>query len=137
SSEVNALGAETDAQLLALGANVDDLGEIQTDRSLLALQLVPALRAERFVQGLQLLVAHPQDEYLATVKADADVSRGRHQCACSSAAGSTISVSTPAVARGRMNATREPRIPTRGRSSISARPASLSWLSVASISATW
>ncbi len=62
---------------------------------------------------------------------------GGHQWSSRPAAGSTISVSTPTVAAGCMKATREPRMPIRGCSSISASPACLSAPSVASMSLTW
>ena len=89
-------------------------------------------------RGPQLVLADAQREHLTALEADADPAcAARHQCAPSPAAGSTISVSTPAVARGCRNATREPRMPIRGCSSISSMPDCFSVASVASMSPTW
>ena len=41
-----ASGAEADAQVVALGAEVDDLREVHTHRPLLAVELVPPVLAE-------------------------------------------------------------------------------------------
>src|ERR1700751_5659894 len=51
SSERKRLGAEADALIVALCAHVADLRGVDADRSLLALDLVPATLAERLVEG--------------------------------------------------------------------------------------
>src|SRR5271154_4472383 len=125
-------------RVVTLRAHVNDLPQIEPHRPVLGPELVPAGAAEGLVQRLQLLVADAQRQHLAALEADADPAcAAGHQCASKPAAGSTISVSTPAVARGCRNATREPRMPTRGHSSISAMPDSFNVASVASISPTW
>src|SRR5436305_10914679 len=98
----NELRAEADAQLLGLGAHVHDLGEIQTHRALLAVQVVPPLALDQlFVEQRELLVAHPNAQHLSALEPDAYAPPGGgHQCSPEPAAGSTISVSTPPVARG-------------------------------------
>src|SRR5271165_5606797 len=94
SSERNALRAEADAQLVALGAHVHDLGEVEAHRPLVALQLVPSATPERRVERLQLLVLDAQREHLSALEADADAMADRaHACASRPAAGSTSSVS--------------------------------------------
>src|ERR1700722_1408536 len=133
------LGAETYAEVRTLRPQVDDLPEVKPDRPLVAVDLVPAVLAERLQQRLQLPVVYAQREHLSALEADADlllVAGRRHQCA-PTAAGSTISVSTPAGEGGGTKATREPRIPLRGCSSIRARPACFSASSAPSMSSTW
>src|SRR5436190_3692962 len=139
SMRAQASGAEADAQVVALGAEVDHLREIQAHRPLLAVELVPPVLAEGFAERAQCLVGDAQAEHLTALKADRDAScGGRHQRAGSACAtGCTISVNTPSVPRGCTKATREPRMPVRGCSSMSAKPASRSSRSVASTSVTW
>src|SRR5271170_1164038 len=89
------LGPETYSGILVLRADVDDLAEVQADRAVLGLELVPAAVAEGLVEALQLVLADAQREHLTALEADADPARaGSHQCAPRPAAGSTISVST-------------------------------------------
>src|SRR5271167_2491412 len=70
SSERNALGTEAYAQLLALGANIDHLRQVQANRPLVAFQIMPAVAAESLVERLQLLVAHAQRQHLTALEAD-------------------------------------------------------------------
>ena len=74
-------------------------------------------------QAAELSLLEPHGERLAPGEADVHAARldggVGHQCA-----GSTSSVRTPPVAFGRRNATREPRMPRRGSSSITRNPAS-------------
>ena len=112
--------------LVVLGAHVDDLGEVEPHGPVLVLDLVPAAAGR----------ARPSAPWRPSRSAAARAprrpgSRGsrralvlgvlRHVSGAS--AGSTISVSTPPVLGGWQNATREPRMPVRGVSSISRTPA--------------
>ena len=121
--------AEADAVLVALGAHPEHVGEVEPDGAVLGLDLVPALAAEGVVELGELLVGHPQGERRAGLEADADALRPWCQCPSD---GWTISVSTPPDAAGCRKATREPRMPVRGCSSMSRRPRSRSAASVAS-----
>ena len=113
-------------------------------RAVLGRELVPPAAAERLLERAQLLVGDAHGDDLAALEADAHVVEGRHQRAPRrrsrsrasrvGGAGSTISTSTRSVAPGLMNATREPRMPARGCSSMSARPASRTDASAASMS---
>src|SRR3954464_790119 len=130
---------EADAVALGVETHVDHLREVKRDRGVLGLELVPAVRpAQRLVQPVVLLLGHAQAQHRAGLEADVDAPEPvlGHQCA-----GSTISVSTPPVDFGCRNATRLLRMPTRGCSSISRRPASRTRPSAESMSsvayATW
>src|SRR6476469_5029632 len=93
------------------------------------------LEADAVLAGLD---AQAQGEHLGAVgeaeggaaRADGGLGRVGHGVQCS--AGWTISVRTPPDAAGWRNATREPRIPVRGVSSISRTPRSRSCASAAS-----
>jgi hypothetical protein len=89
---------------------------------------------ERGAQCGELLARDARCQRLA-VEADADALLDVGQQW--SSAGWTISVRTPPVEAGWTNATREPRMPIRGVSSIRRVPAALSDASTASMSATW
>src|SRR5205807_1634719 len=121
---------EPDPVLLVVDEHVNDLREIERDRPILGAQLVPPGRAQRVPEPRELRRRDPRAQHLAAVEADADLlglaARGHAGC---SPAGSTISVRTPPVDAGCRNATRDPRIPIRGVSSIKRMPAAASWLS--------
>src|SRR5262245_51219163 len=125
---------EPDPVLLAGGTNPQHVGEVQAHRAVLGDDLVPAVAAKGVVELGQLVVGDPEVEGRARVKADADALGHGVQCA---SAGWTISVSTPPDDAGCRNATREPRMPVRGCSSMSRRPRSRSVASVACTSVTW
>src|SRR5580692_10757010 len=106
SSNRRRLSAETDALVISICAYVHNLPEIQAHVPVLAVQLVPAALAERRIEALELHLVHAQCKHLTALEADADVAQSRHQCPPTrSAAGCTISVSTPSVARGCIKAT--------------------------------
>src|SRR5579884_2570104 len=122
--------------LLVLHQHVDDLRKVEGDRALLKPDVAPSLVAQGITQLGQLGGAHPAAQDLTANESDADLLwllRG-HQC--SSRAGCTISVSTPPVAEGWTKATRELRMPVRGRSSISRIPAADNSRSTCSMSCT-
>src|SRR5206468_1050332 len=60
SSERKTLGAESDPQLVALGAHIHDLREVDPNRPLLALDIVPAVGPELLVESRELDVDVPQ-----------------------------------------------------------------------------
>ena len=121
-----------------LSARVDpqegDLADVDGEHAVLGLDVVPAALLDLLAQVLQLVVAEPHRDDLAALEADLHLLRVRHQC--SSPLGSTISVSTPPVERGWMNATRLPRMPIRASLSISSSPAAASFSRVESMSST-
>src|SRR5919197_633104 len=134
-------GLEADPVLLGVQAHVDDLGQVEGQLGVLGLQLVPAARVAAAVQRLaELLVGgleHPYREYLPAREADVDPRRLGCRVLGHQRAGSTSSVSTPPVASGWRKATRLPRIPVCGSSSISRRPADLTHSSAESMSVVW
>src|SRR5205814_6515979 len=100
-------------------------GGVDEDVRGLGVQLVPATGAvagERIAQRLVRVRTEPHRKGLTGAEADVHTSRPvaerLHQCT-----GSTSSVRTPPVERGCRKATRLPRIPTRGVSSIRPIPA--------------
>src|SRR3954447_5860240 len=132
-SAVSSDNLEADAVALGVEPNVDDLRQVDRDRGVLGLDLVPALGAPEAVLGrlvLVLLNAEAQDRAALKPHIDPPVlDLGSHQWA-----GSTSSVSTPPVDLGCRNATRELRMPRRGSLSISWRPASRTASSALSMS---
>src|SRR3954447_17526903 len=94
-SAVSSDNLEADAVALGVEPNVDDLREVDRDRRVLGLQLVPALgAAECVLQRSVLVLGHAQAEDGSSLEAHVhspELHLG-HQCA-----GSTISVSTPPV----------------------------------------
>src|SRR5215207_6209425 len=110
--------------IFCIEPDVDDLREVDVDVRVLGRELEPAIGAgigERLTEGVVDLLRHTDGQRLPALEADVDASGGiRHQWP---SGGSTSSVSTPPVDFGCRNATRLPRMPMRGCSSISRRPA--------------
>src|SRR5215207_6001118 len=115
---------KADTVIFGVEPDVDDLREVDVDVRVLGRELEPAVGAgvgERLAEGVEDLLRHSDGQRLPALEADIDASGGiRHQCP---SGGSTSSVSTPPVDFGCRNATRLPRMPMRGCSSISRRPA--------------
>src|SRR5665648_769345 len=129
-----AAGSEADSVLVALGAQVHDLAEVEADRAVLDLEVVPAARRERFGETVERLGLDADGERLAALEADRGPFGGLgHQWP---SAGWTISVRTPPVAAGCRKATSELRIPRLATSSIMRTPSSLSSASVRLMSST-
>src|SRR5205823_13677871 len=128
----SAFGDEADLVRCSVDSDVGDLGEVDRDLAVLALQVLPAAGAavERGAEILQRVLAQLRGQYLAADEADVDPFGG-HQCA-----GCTISVSTLPVERGWTKATRLFRMPTRGSASISSIPSCFRRPNAASMSST-
>src|SRR5215207_5683543 len=135
---------EADAVLARSAAQKHDLGQVEGDDPVLALQLEPAGRLGRALSRrgdllpklLQLRLSQANPDHLATHEPDLHALTPRllrHQCP---SLGWITSVSTPPVACGWTNATCELRIPRRGFWSISSTPAAFSLPSAASMSST-
>src|SRR3954453_11230035 len=124
--------------LVRLNAQVDDLAEVDQDGAVGGLDLLPALAAvaDRLAEGAQRVLGQAQRQHLAALEADGGTTdRGGTHAGTST--GWTSSVRTPPVLLGCRNATCVPRMPVRGVSSMSRRPASRAACSAASTSATW
>src|SRR6185295_17689744 len=99
---------------------------------------VDVVEARLALDGLAQLVVlgslEPEREHLSAREADIDLCAlvVGHQCL-----GSTSSVNTPPVAFGCRNATRLPRMPMRGSSSIRRSPALRTFSSAESMSSVW
>src|SRR5215207_2652864 len=115
---------KADTVVFGVEPDVDDLREVDVHVGVLGLQLEPAVGPgirKRFPESVVDRLLYAYGQRLPALKADVDASRGvLHQCP---SGGSTSSVSTPPVDFGCRNATRLPRMPMRGCSSISRRPA--------------
>src|SRR4029450_8844078 len=136
---------EADAVLARSAAQKDDLGQVEGDDPVLALQLEPAGRLGRALSRrgdllpklLQLRLTHANPDHLAAHEADlhALAARRAHEADLPRLAprlrhqfpspGWITSVSTPPVALGWRNATCELRIPRRGCWSLLSTPAGL------------
>src|SRR5690606_40135663 len=129
------LAREPDAVLRVDDSDEDHGREVDRDLAVLVLEVVPALgRLDGFAQVGELLLGQLGGEALSDPDSDLNLlSLFGHQW---SSAGSTISVSTPSVARGCRNATRLPRMPVRGSVSMSSTSRAFSSLSTASMSST-
>ena len=109
-------GAEADARLVGVDAHVGDLAEVEPHDAVLERELVPAaLARERAVEPLERVGRDAQRAAPGRRRSRSRSSGG----GASLMRSATISVSTPPVARGWMNAMRESRMPVRGCSSIS------------------
>src|SRR3954447_26793243 len=128
---------KADAMLVGLDAQVDDLAEVDEDGAVGGLDLLPALAAvaDRLAQGGNRVVGQAQRQRLAAVEADGGATDSNRTHAGTSR-GWTSSVRTPPVLLGCRNATCVPRMPVRGVSSRSRRPASRATCRGASTSAT-
>src|SRR3954471_1741412 len=122
--------------VVGLHAQVDDLADVDEHGAVGRLDLDPALLPflERVAQAGERILRQAQGQHLAALEpergATYDVGT---QCAST---GWTSSVRTPPAVFGCRNATCVPRIPVRGVSSISRRPASRAAPSAASTSET-
>src|SRR4051794_828655 len=128
---------EADAVLVGLNAQVDDLAEVHEHGAVRRLDLLPALAAvaDRLAQAGQRVLRQPQREHLAALEPDGGTTDGTTHSGTST--GLTSSVRTPPAVFGCRNATCVPRMPVRGVSSISRRPASRAAASAAPTSSTW
>src|SRR4029450_2121782 len=133
---------EADAVLARSAAQKDDLGQVEGDDPVLALQLEPAGRLGRALSRrgdllpklLQLRLRDANPNHLAAHEADLHALAPHLLPPPWPSPGWITSVSTPPVALGCTNATCELRIPRRGSWSISSTPAALSLPSAASMS---
>src|SRR4051794_7583540 len=130
---------KADAMLVGLNAEVDDLADIDQHGAVGGLDLQPALAALAHgrAQAGQLLVGYADRQDLAALEADGGATGGVGGTHGWTSTGVTSSVRTPPAVAGCRNATCDPRMPVRGASSISRRPASRNSRSASPTSSTW
>src|SRR3954464_15076612 len=123
--------------VVGLHAQVDDLADVDQYGAVGGLDLHPAVAAllERVAQAAEHLFGQAQGQHLAALEPERGATYGvGTQCAST---GWTSSVRTPPAVFGCRNATCVPRMPVRGASSISRKPACLAAPSAAATSSTW
>src|SRR3954468_14506736 len=120
--------------VVGLHAQVHDLAHVDEHGAIGGLDLDPALATflERVAQAAQHLFGQAQGQHLAALEPERGATNDvGTQCA------STSSVKMPPAVFGCRNATCVPRMPVRGVSSISRKPASRAAWRAAPTSATW
>src|SRR4051812_34029953 len=131
------LRLKIDALVVGLNPEVDDLADVDEHGAVGGLDLHPAVAAllERVAQAAEHVLGQAQGQHLAALEPERGATYGvGTQCAST---GWTSSVRTPPAVFGCRNATCVPRIPVRGVSSISRKPASRAAPSAAWTSSTW